>query len=234
MTLALLFVVILLLVEKGIITYSTPDTSQYPVKGVDVSSYQGDIDWQLLANQNIQFAFIKATEGSSHVDPTFSYNYREANKTGLRVGAYHFFSFDSPARTQAQNYIVNVYKTKTMLPPVIDIELYGDKAKHHPDPATTKAALKELCDAFEEAYGMKPILYVTERSYGLYIKDDFKIYDIWIRNTIKQPVLDSDQNWTFWQYTNKARLPGYKGIEHRIDMNVFHGSAEQFKSYPSP
>ena len=76
--------------------------------GIDVSAYQGEIDWQILSKNNIFFAYIKATEGSSFVDKNFAYNFSEAQKTDLHVGAYHFFSYDSSGEIQAQNFIENV------------------------------------------------------------------------------------------------------------------------------
>ena len=82
------------LVWNGKIVPNRLFTAGYPVKGVDVSSYQGVIDWEILAAQDIFFVFIKATEGSTFVDDNFAYNCSEARKTGLRVGAYHFFSYD--------------------------------------------------------------------------------------------------------------------------------------------
>ena len=85
----------------GILKPVNPRKELYPVRGVDVSSYQGKIDWNVIASQGISFAFVKATEGSSLVDPCFASNYGNAAAAGLRVGAYHFFSFDSPAETQA-------------------------------------------------------------------------------------------------------------------------------------
>lgn len=84
------------LVWNGVIILNESAAKKYPVTGVDVSSYQGEIDWEILSSQNISFAFIKATEGSSFVDEHFAYNYAEARKTDLAVGAYHFFSYDSP------------------------------------------------------------------------------------------------------------------------------------------
>ena len=85
---------------NGIIFLNNPSIDEYPIRGVDVSSYQGKIDWKTLSEQDIQFAFIKATEGSSFVDPNFSENYSNARKTKLRIGAYHFFSYDSSGKTQ--------------------------------------------------------------------------------------------------------------------------------------
>ena len=117
-------------VYKGKIILNHPSGKEYPVRGVDVSAYQGEIDWDVLEKQEIDFAFVKATEGSSFVDRRFIQNYEEARKTDLRIGAYHFFSFDSSGKTQAENFIKNVPVDDEMLPPVVDFEFYGDKEKN--------------------------------------------------------------------------------------------------------
>ena len=136
--------------------------ARYPVKGVDVSSYQGMIDWKTLAAQDISFVFIKATEGSTFVDDNFAYNYSEARKTGLRVGAYHFFSYDSEGSTQADNFIKTVENSEGMLPPVIDLEFYGDKRQNPPPQADVRRELDVFIEKVTQYYGMKPIIYATE------------------------------------------------------------------------
>ena len=78
------------------------------VMGVDVSSYQADIDMNELKEQNVQFIYIKATEGSSHQDDRFAENWENAQTAGILSGAYHFFSYDSEGRTQAENFIKTV------------------------------------------------------------------------------------------------------------------------------
>ena len=226
--LALLFA----LVWNGILLLNNPSQSQYPVRGVDVSSYQGEIDWGKLASQNdISFAFIKATEGSSYVDPNFRYNYSEAQKTGLRIGAYHFFSYDSPGETQADHFIQTVEKIDNMLPPVVDLEFYGDKEQNPPEQAAVREQLSDLLNRLEAHYGTKPIIYATEKSYELYLSGSYEDYSIWIRNVITTPTLSDGRQWTFWQYTNRARLDGYQGTEKYIDMNVFYGTAKEFAAY---
>lgn len=95
---------------NGLIWPNTPSKKKYPVRGVDVSSYQGEIDWETLENQDIDFAFIKATEGSGYEDEYFQQNFQNASETGIRIGAYHFFSFDSSGITQAENFIKTVPK----------------------------------------------------------------------------------------------------------------------------
>ena len=86
----------------GIIHINHPEFKGYKVKGVDVSSYQGDIDWDVLSAQGIEFAYIKATEGSKTVDRCFEANWKGASDTSLRIGAYHFFSFESSGENQAK------------------------------------------------------------------------------------------------------------------------------------
>ena len=223
--------VLAFLVWNGYLLLNNPSRERYPVRGVDVSKYQGEIDWPVLAEQEISFAFIKATEGSSHVDARFAYNYEEARKTGLRVGAYHFFSFDSGGDTQAENFIRNVEAFEGMLPPVIDLEFYGDKAENPPGREEVRGQLDILLARLEDHYGLSPVLYATKASYELYLAGDYKEYDIWIRDVVTHPSLSDGREWTFWQYTNRERLDGYQGEERFIDMNIFHGTEEEFLHY---
>ena len=76
--------------------------------GVDLSEYQADVDMPGLKEQGIEFVYMKATEGSGHVDSRFAQNWENARECGLPAGAYHFFSFDSAGEMQAQNYINTV------------------------------------------------------------------------------------------------------------------------------
>ena len=231
-TIALATIVVAYLLYYGVISLNNPSTKKYPVRGVDVSAYQGEIDWQTLSEQNIEFAFIKATEGSSFVDRNFEYNYVEALKTDLRVGAYHFFSFDSGGDTQADNFIKNVEKIENMLPPVVDFEFYGDKENSLPEAAGVRAELTVLLEELEDYYGRKPIIYATGKAYNMYLSGYYSEYDIWIRNVFFEPKkLHDGKEWTFWQYTSREQLEGYNGDEKYIDMNVFNGSLEQFKDY---
>lgn len=220
-----------ILLWNGVILLNNPSKEDYPVRGIDVSSYQGEIDWEILAKQDIQFAFIKATEGSSFTDPNFAENYKNAQKTDLRIGAYHFFSYDSSGKTQAENFIANVPIIDNMLPPVVDVEFYGDKEKNPPDSEFVEKELNDFLKAIEEYYNMKPIIYATEKSYSMFISEKYNDYDIWIRNVFTSPSLSDGEVWIFWQYTDRAVLDGYNGSEKFIDMNVFNGSNKDFESY---
>lgn len=216
---------------NGILRFHYPSRERYPIRGVDVSAYQGEIDWSVLAAQDIRFAFIKATEGSGFTDRMFAANWEGAKRAGLRVGAYHFFSFDSGGDTQADRFIAEVEKTEGMLPPVVDVEFYGDKEARPPAKEDVQRELGVLLARLEEAYGAKPILYATGKSYERYLKDTYPENPIWIRNIVSEPRLPDGRDWTFWQYTDRARLPGYQGEERFIDLNVFAGSEEAFLSF---
>ena len=205
-----------------------PASIGYTVKGVDVSEYQGEIDWQQLSSQGIDFAFIKATEGSSYTDERFSYNLEESGKTCLRRGYYHFFSFESAGKTQAENFIRNVPVDPDMLPPVIDVELYGRFRADPPDAETVAKELSDMIEALTEHYGQRPILYTTGISYSLYVKGRYDDLPVWTRSVRRPP---SSSDWTFWQYSCTTKLDGYNGKEKYIDMNVFSGSSEEFSGY---
>jgi lysozyme len=214
------------LLYHGLLWINIPNPTKYSVYGVDVSSFQAEIDWNTLSKNNISFAFIKATEGSSFVDNKFRYNWDQAHQTDLKVGAYHFFSFDSSGETQAANFIRTVPKLEKSMPPVIDVELYGSKIKKVPDAEKTRNNLKQLIAELKNYYGKDPIIYSTYETYNLYIKNDFTANPIWIRDIIKEPKLSDNRQWSFWQYSSVGKLRGYKGDEFFIDLNVFSGKKE--------
>lgn len=232
--LAIIGLVLAFSVYRGYFHINGRAAEKYPIKGVDVSHYQGNIDWQVLSGEDIRFAYIKATEGSSHTDEKFLYNYAEARKTELKIGAYHFFSFDSPGSSQAEHFIRTVEPFEGMLPPAVDVEFYGDKKKNPPKAEDVEAELRAYLSRVEQAYDRKPVIYATMEAWELYIRGRFDEYPLWIRNILREPVLQSgaengqEQSWTFWQYTDRGRLKGYAGEEVFIDLNVFYGREEEW------
>lgn len=208
--------------------------SGYDVRGVDVSHYQGDIDWTTLAAQDIDFAWIKATEGSSHVDPRFTTNWAAAAATDLLVGAYHFMSFESPGEEQLANLVARVPPTPGTLPPVIDLEPYGRYVGHLPPEGEVQAILDPLVAGIEEHYGVAPIIYVTNDAYDAYVAGGYPDSPIWIRSVVTPAKLSDGRDWTIWQYSNRDRLDGYKGVESYIDMNAFTGTRGELAALTIP
>ncbi len=205
---------------------------RYTVNGIDVSHYQGKIDWKKMEDQEVDFAFIKATEGSSYVDERFAENWEQAKDTNILTGAYHFFSFDSGAETQAQLFIETVGELEGHLLPVIDVEYYGDKRVNPPEKQALVSSLKEILTILEEKYHAKPIIYTTYPMYFHYLKEVFGEYPLWIRNVYFKPGPELGQEWMFWQYSDTDILEGYgeDGTETCIDRNVFAGDEEDLKA----
>ncbi len=231
-----------IILNSGIVWFNMPSKKNYPVMGVDVSAHQGNIDWNILSKQNVSFAFIKATEGSGWVDKKFAYNFTYSMKYGLIVGAYHFFSFDSSGESQAKHFIANVPKYVTMntcvLPPVVDLEFYGDKYSNPPSAESIYKELRTFLILLEQHYKKKPIIYTTPSFYKAYLHTRHLEYPLWIRSVFFSPdsilakvfdVYFDKTQWTFWQYNPKGVLEGYEKGEKFIDLNVYNGSYADFK-----
>lgn len=126
------------------------------MRGVDVSHHQGNIDWKIIAQQGIHFAYLKATEGGDFKDTKFQKNWQEAKKTGLRVGAYHFFTAKTDGNLQAENFIHSVPLDNDMLPPVIDVE--NEVVDDLIEQQKIRDRLAVLLKRVEDYYGVKPII----------------------------------------------------------------------------
>ncbi|MBQ8922633.1 MAG: glycoside hydrolase family 25 [Oscillospiraceae bacterium] len=221
--------VLALLFRNGVLWFNMPSKRKYPVRGVDASHYQGTMDWETIAKQGITFAFLKATEGSGTVDDCFAQNWANARAAGLYVGAYHFFSFDSSAVTQAENYCGVVPVTEDALPPVIDLEYY--RKENLPPANAVRESLRVLVTHLQQAYGKKPIIYTTTACWKEYLKDSDLDYTLWIRSVYTKPPSYLKPDWTFWQYNPRGMLDGYEGGEVLIDLNVFRGTMDEFRAF---
>ncbi len=195
--------------------------------GVDVSSYQEDIDMGVLKEQDIRFVYIKATEGSGSQDPRFAENWKNAEKAGLLSGAYHFFSFDSAGRTQAENFIRTAGPDmKGRLLPAVDVEYYGDKEQNPPEKEDVVRELKVYLETLEKEYGVKPLIYTGADIYEKYLKGEFDGYKKWMSSLFTPLRWNYKDEWVIWQYLNRGELEGYSGGERYIDLNVLSRGTE--------
>lgn len=192
------------------------------VIGADMSWYQGDADMEKLKEQGISFVYLKATEGTKYTDDSFRKNWERAEEADLPAGAYHFFSYDSSGRTQAQNFIDTVGDLDGRLLPVVDVEYYGDKEDNPPDKDELRQELQEFLDCLEEHYGVKPMIYTRLDLYRGYLMGAFGDYRKWFcsMNVPLRMVYWGD--WDIWQYTDQGRLEGYSGDQERLDLNVLN------------
>ncbi len=202
-----------------------PSAASFPVRGVDVSHHQAKIDWQRVANDNIRFAYVKATEGAEYRDQRFSENWSGARAAGLQTGAYHFFSLCRPGADQARNFTNLVPHAAGQLAPALDLE-FGGNCSARPTSEKAKAAMSAYSDAIFAAYAIRPVLYVTNeflRAYGDVLPENA---GMWIRS-IAWSLPRWRSQWTLWQYHNRGRVDG---IDGPVDLNVFNGSPEDFEA----
>lgn len=180
------------------------------VRGIDVSKYQETVNWTKVAKDStIKFVYIKATEGTSIKDPRYSTNIKKAKEVGLLVGSYHLYSSKTTAYQQFANFKSVVKKKQQDLIPVLDIE------GHHCD-KLYMARVDKLLELMETEYGVKPMIYTSERLYKTHFSSKkYAKYHIFIANYRTYPTT----RFTLWQYTEKGRCSGIKG---NVDFNRFH------------
>ena len=203
----------------------------YTIHGIDVSYYQGKINWQKVKAMEedevkIRFAFIKATEGVLLVDPYFQRNWREAPKAGLVCGAYHFFRPRKDGKTQAKFFLQVVTIEKGDLPPVVDIEgLDGVSA------TKMRTELSDFLTYVEMQTKVRPIIYTGLKFYEDYLSGNFDDYPLWIAHYYRPKLRLDKSRWNFWQHSDKARI---NGIGHVVDFNAFNGDSLAFEKMRNP
>jgi lysozyme len=190
-------------------------------RGVDVSSYQEDVDFKKFAEQGISFAYIKATEGASHVDESFKEKWQAVGDTEIVAGAYHYFSYKDSGAKQAENFIETVGDLKGRLIPAVDMELTVEEVYKPPEKEAVVKGLKAFLAVVEEKYDVKPLIYCKKDYYDTYLADDFSDYPLWVRNTWYPIWADFSDNWYIWQYNDRGQLDGYSG-EKFIDYNMLN------------
>jgi lysozyme len=221
----------LLLLAGGVVATAlgvwTPWAARY-VQGVDVSHHQGAIDWRALAAQDIGFAYIKATEGATHVDTRFAANWDEAGAAGLYRGAYHFFTLCQSGARQAANFIAVVPRADGALPAALDMEHMGP-CREGPTMSDVVGEMDVWLDLVEAHYGARPLIYTTREFHDAYLRD-VTGERFWIRSIGVRPRFRED-DWVIWQHHNKARR---RGVQGPVDLNAFRGDAAAFDRFASP
>ncbi len=200
----------------GLVVCADDDT----VVGIDVSYWQGTIDWAEVAADGVDFAFIRVSDGTGFLDPDFDYNWEGAAGVGIVRGAYQFFRPDQGGVEQAE-LLLDVMGPLGAddLPPVIDVE-----ATEGFSPSEIADEIGLWIDTVEAAIGRAPIIYTSPYFWNNSVEsDDFADYPLWIANwEVSCPNLpDPWSDWAFWQDSDDGSVSGISGV---VDTDYFNGS----------
>ncbi len=198
------------------------------IHGIDVSHHNGKIDWEKVKalevdEIKINFAFIKASEGTNITDKDFKRNWKEAREKEIVRGAYHYYIPWRDPESQVAIFKKNVSLKSGDLPPVLDIE---ENSLNHDN-----KIIKDIgtwLRLIENYYGMKPIIYTNQSYFNKFIKGNFENYPLWIADYSKTDLTLYDKKLLyFWQYSKKGKI---EGIDEEVDINSFLMGEEKFNN----
>ncbi|MFC5048480.1 GH25 family lysozyme [Aquimarina hainanensis] len=193
-----------------------------PILGIDISHYQGNINWKKIKKDGVSFCYAKATQGTSFVDPKFKTNQKQAKKIGLKHGSYHFFMAGKDPRKQADLFIQTVVSlNEGDMIPMLDLEQEG--LEHHISAIQFQKDVLLWLSIVEDKLGIKPIIYTNNPFGNTYLTDSkFASYKLWIAEyqvkTPKTPSTWAENGWTIWQRSERGKVYGIQGknVDHDI------------------
>jgi len=195
--------------------------SDYDVRGLDLSHHNGKILYEGL--DTLDFVFLKATEGTTHIDRDFETHYKGFKNKGIALGVYHFFRFDTDGKEQANHFLNRIKGHTFQVPLIVDVE-------HENNPKVRREKviqrLNEFMQTIKKKTGQKPIIYTNGDGYSDFVEKEFDDHTLWLSSTNAwRPAM---MDCTFWQFNINADL---MEITHRADLNVFRGSREEWEGY---
>lgn len=205
----------------------TPEPTPTWIEGIDVSHWQGTINWSMVAAAGKRFAFLKASEATDFVDTTYPTNRSRAKAVGILVGAYHFARPDGTpgdAIAEADHFVNTASPASGDLLPVLDLETTGGLTT-----TPLQAWVRDFMNRVYERTGIRGAIYVSPAFWSTYMGNTASFalegYDVlWIAHwtTASQPTMPAanwaGEGWTFWQYTSDGSVPGISG---RVDLNRY-------------
>ena len=207
-----------------------PASSPTRLEGIDVSHWQGTIDWAKVRAAGKKFAYIKASEHTSFVDDKYQTNRSRAKSAGLKVGAYHFARPNigtTDAYAEADHFIETADWTSGELRPVLDLEDTGGLSS-----SALQTWVKAFVQRIYDRTGVRAVIYVSPAFWSnkmgnstWFAKNGYDV--LWIAHwtTASSPSVPAEnwggKSWTFWQYTSDGSVPGISG---RVDLDRYNGT----------
>jgi lysozyme len=198
------------------------------VNGIDVSDWQGAVDWAAVNAAGYSFAFAKASEGAGWTGKTFAQNRSGIARAGILRGAYHMFTFDANPIDQASLFLSTAQPSGGDLPPVVDLERPTKLG-----PRDNVAAIRRFLDLIEARTHIPTIVYVGYYYWRdvLGSTDAFADHPLWLANYTDEPqptvVPSVWKTVTFWQYSSKGSVGGIKGL---VDLDRYLGTPAQLEA----
>lgn len=214
---------------RGQIWFNEPRKRDYPVRGAVITQELGKIDWKIMSQQTISFAYIRATKGTTYVDTEYERNRKNARKTDLLIGCWHEFDFRTDGKKQAENFIGECGDMDNMLRPMVKLTKYGIYNLKMKNADDVKENLQAFLDRVEDEYGRRPVIMCDSACYKKYIEPYFDSYTLWLIDHFGEP--DEDVDWAMWEFNPRVRTEGYENSKKYFALTVYRESKdlENFK-----
>jgi len=190
--------------------------TEAPYDGIDISSYQGYIDWnKVSSDKNIRFVYIKATEGATYHSPHYAHNLSQARRNGMLVGSYHYLTSSSSINDQFKNFSTFALKPVQDLVPMLDVEVRGTWSR-----SQLIDSVDKFCQLVKDLYGVQPMIYSTMEFYNKNLTPHFNKHLLYIgRYSAEPPEINWEGQYTIWQFSETGIIPG---IDAYVDLCHFH------------
>ncbi len=211
----LCFAFMIYVIPSQTLAFGPSDDTIY--EGIDVSSYQGNIDFKKVKQAGIEVVYIKATEGTYYIDPYLEQNYRRAKENGLKVGLYHYVTArtEAAARREAQYFVAKVSGKNIDCKLAMDFESFGNLSREQINNIGL-VFMKEV----EKLSGKQVILYSNSYTASNIWRGENTNYPLWVAEYgVKEPVNNGTwDTWAGWQYTDRGTV---SGINTYVDRDKF-------------
>lgn len=212
------------------------------IPGIDVSNFQGVVNWTSVRNAGYKFAFCKATEGVDFVDARFTTNMTNAKAAGVPIGPYHFARPDSSntnpvdAANEANDFVdaIAPYYAQTsghFLRPVLDMERLSGTGGTAAEKVFLSKWVRDFATVVKTRLGMDPIIYCNVNYATTYFESDIGVYDLWLAKftyDLNNPPTSANDGvfngWEIWQWSDSTTVPGISG---NVDGDVYDGTQQQ-------